>query len=384
MARLEGERFTTFTTRDGLPSHVIRSLCLDARGTLWIGTDAGIASQDGTRFFNRTAQARLPATRVWDIRAARDGLLWFGTESHGAFAFDGQAWTSFDTRDGLAGNSVAAIDEDSNGQIWFGTRRAGLTRYQRKTSAPAVQITQVRSAGRLLGRNPPDYRLPIGEPAAIAYEARDWLTAPGKRQFRLSLRGENPAKAAPADVTFSRNTEFEWTPSAPGIYQLEIQAVSQDLVYSPPASVRLSVFVPWHQRASVRIPALIALVTMLGTGFALGYANLAGRRETRRLKDLMLAQEQEARAAVQEKNRQLERQAEELRERHHELEEALANVKTLRGLVPICASCKKIRDDQGFWQQLETFVQRHSEAQFSHGICPECVKKWYPDIHLDE
>jgi PAS domain S-box-containing protein len=62
-----------------------------------------------------------------------------------------------------------------------------------------------------------------------------------------------------------------------------------------------------------------------------------------------------------------------------ELQEALSKVKTLSGLLPICASCKKIRDDKGYWKQLETFISEHSEAEFSHGICPECAAKLYPD-----
>ncbi len=60
------------------------------------------------------------------------------------------------------------------------------------------------------------------------------------------------------------------------------------------------------------------------------------------------------------------------------LQEALANVKTLRGLVPICAKCKKMRDDEGYWRNVEDYVAAHSEAQFSHGICPECMKDLYP------
>jgi len=62
------------------------------------------------------------------------------------------------------------------------------------------------------------------------------------------------------------------------------------------------------------------------------------------------------------------------------LQTALAKIKTLRGLVPICASCKKIRDDQGFWHQLEVYVRDHSEANFSHSICPECAKELYPEL----
>ena len=59
-----------------------------------------------------------------------------------------------------------------------------------------------------------------------------------------------------------------------------------------------------------------------------------------------------------------------------ELEEALARVKQLQGLLPICSYCKKIRDDRNYWQQLENYIGEHSEAQFSHGICPDCFEKF--------
>src|SRR5437667_8045302 len=65
-----------------------------------------------------------------------------------------------------------------------------------------------------------------------------------------------------------------------------------------------------------------------------------------------------------------------------ELTEALAHVKTLSGLLPICASCKKIRDDKGYWQQVETYIADHSEADFTHGICPDCVKRLYPEYPI--
>jgi hypothetical protein len=64
----------------------------------------------------------------------------------------------------------------------------------------------------------------------------------------------------------------------------------------------------------------------------------------------------------------------------HDLQDALANVKSLSGLLPICASCKKIRDDKGYWSQVESYIQSHSDATFTHGICPDCIKKFYPDL----
>ena len=62
------------------------------------------------------------------------------------------------------------------------------------------------------------------------------------------------------------------------------------------------------------------------------------------------------------------------------LNEALAQVKTLRGMLPICASCKKIRDDDGYWQRVETFIEARSRAEFSHSICPECMQTLYPEF----
>jgi phosphoserine phosphatase RsbU/P len=63
-----------------------------------------------------------------------------------------------------------------------------------------------------------------------------------------------------------------------------------------------------------------------------------------------------------------------LADRVHALEEALASVKQLQGLLPICSYCKKIRDDQNYWQQVENYISQHSEAQFSHSICPDCYE----------
>lgn len=67
-----------------------------------------------------------------------------------------------------------------------------------------------------------------------------------------------------------------------------------------------------------------------------------------------------------------------------ELKKALEEIKTLSGFLPICASCKKIRDDKGYWNQIEVYISEHSEAEFSHGICPACVQKLYPDIYNEK
>ncbi len=65
-----------------------------------------------------------------------------------------------------------------------------------------------------------------------------------------------------------------------------------------------------------------------------------------------------------------------------ELMDALSKVKTLSGLLPICSHCKKIRDDKGYWNQIESYIHEHSEAEFSHSICRECAEKYYPEMDL--
>ena len=73
-----------------------------------------------------------------------------------------------------------------------------------------------------------------------------------------------------------------------------------------------------------------------------------------------------------------------VRERTHELEEALRNVRRLKGLIPICSSCKKVRDDKGYWGQVEEYIAAHSEADFTHGLCPDCLSKYYDELGVPE
>ncbi|HEU4682980.1 MAG TPA: response regulator [Nitrospira sp.] len=96
----------------------------------------------------------------------------------------------------------------------------------------------------------------------------------------------------------------------------------------------------------------------------------------------LLARVSSALALKHETDRRKARE-QELQRSNEELQRALREVKVLRGLIPICASCKKIRNDGGFWQQLEEYLSEHSEAEFSHGLCQPCIKKLYPGVYQD-
>lgn len=92
------------------------------------------------------------------------------------------------------------------------------------------------------------------------------------------------------------------------------------------------------------------------------YNQAIGEDQVRRLRELMIAL------------------IHSIRVRDVELKSTRSELKILSGLLPICMSCKKIRDDQGYWTQLESYIHHHSEAKFSHGICPDCIEKLYPGI----
>jgi len=82
------------------------------------------------------------------------------------------------------------------------------------------------------------------------------------------------------------------------------------------------------------------------------------------------------------KYQQIQNSKHKLRLEKEKAEEALAKVKKLSGLLPICSICKKIRDDKGYWNQLEEYIQEHSEAEFSHGLCKACIKEHYSDLKI--
>ncbi len=95
-------------------------------------------------------------------------------------------------------------------------------------------------------------------------------------------------------------------------------------------------------------------------------------QELRRL-NKSLEQEIERRQAIEEKNEQLIKR----------LNQSLKEINALTGLLPICARCKKVRNDQGYWQEVEQYIESHSTVEFSHGLCPSCTRKLYPDIYKE-
>ena len=98
----------------------------------------------------------------------------------------------------------------------------------------------------------------------------------------------------------------------------------------------------------------------------------------------VLKRENKIKSTINQKNQELEKAKNDLEENLKRLEEGSRNIKILSGLIHICSSCKKIRDDAGYWHQIEKYIKEHSDAVFSHGLCPACAKELYPDMKLEE
>lgn len=140
----------------------------------------------------------------------------------------------------------------------------------------------------------------------------------------------------------------------------------------------VSVSVPMAPYLTNQHRQTIAYAFSLGLLWLLGFSGLVWAN--RGLKNRARERDR-AEAELQKAHDELEKR---VRERTADLRKALDDIKTLKGIVPICSHCKKIRDDKGYWSQLEAYVQKHSEAEFSHGICPDCAKEFHPDLDIYE
>jgi hypothetical protein len=132
---------------------------------------------------------------------------------------------------------------------------------------------------------------------------------------------------------------------------------------------------------------IIAILTLLGIETLLIASLVVAVRQRRAANTALTRLNEELELRVEKRtedlsrsNQSLERLNQEVNAKNQVLENALLEIRTLRGFLPICAHCKKIRDDQGYWNQIEKYIQAHSEAVFSHGICPDCMRELYPDI----
>jgi ligand-binding sensor domain-containing protein len=137
VSRYHRDTFTNYTVANGLSDNGVWSMIQDKAGTIWVGTHAGVCRFDGKSFVPfpiPAAEVESPAHKfspklVWSMFEDSAGSLWFGTDGEGAHKYDGKSFTSYTTRDGLAGNQVRCIRGDRYGWIWLGADPGGVSCY---------------------------------------------------------------------------------------------------------------------------------------------------------------------------------------------------------------------------------------------------------------
>jgi ligand-binding sensor domain-containing protein len=404
LARLDGNRFVALTTQDGLPSDHLRALLEDRDGTLWVATYGGLAAlgRDG-RFKNYTARDGLAHDLVRSLHQDDRGVLWVGTYGGGLSRVESGRITTYTTRQGLFDDVIFEILEDGRGRLWMSCNKglfsvslsdledfaAGRRDFIR--SVAYGRSDGMRSAeangGSPAGLRTEDGRLWFAtaaglvsiDPAAItgsraappAFVEDAWVDgeradldhgldlAPGNHRLQLaytalSLVAPDHLRFAYAlegfdadwiDAGTRRQTSYTNVPA--GRYRFRVRVRDEDGAWNEagiPMSLRVRSY--WYRRRAFFLIAGAAVVLAFAGAYRLRVRGLLARE----------------------------------RELGRRVEQALAHVKVLSGLLPICASCKKIRDDRGYWNQLEQYIGDHSQAAFSHGICPDCVQRLYPDV----
>ncbi|MEM8931479.1 MAG: two-component regulator propeller domain-containing protein, partial [Acidobacteriota bacterium] len=403
-----------FGVADGLPGGQIRALHRDPSGQLWIGTVDGLAVLSNLEITERRGPAGESIENVHSLHRDRRGALWVGSEGMGLVRLDGSRTDRLDVRTGLFSDQIVTVLEDGEANLWLGSSQgvgriaaADLERFADDPEAPLPQLVfgradglggggvwgsdqggtlgvdgrlyfgtreglavidpiavvvdpapqaqiewiEVIERGALPARHPPSPTMdtPLPMPANV-HEVRFHFSAPaigrgGPRNLRFRLDGFD------RDWTHApKRQDKAYTYLPPGDYVFEVQAsdgagrwlgpVARQRVHVRPGFFESPIFY-----------GLLALTSML---------TAAGLHRLR--------------------VRQLERHRDTLTSR---VEAAMDDLRVLRGLVPICGSCRKIRNDRGYWQQIDLFLHDHSEATFTHGLCPPCAEATLRELDDD-
>jgi ligand-binding sensor domain-containing protein len=402
LLRVEGGRLVP-DSRLGLPSNQVRAILEDAQGTMWVGTYGGLSALRSGRFETYTTADGLSHDYVRTLHASADGTLWIGTYGGGLTRLRDGRFTAVTARDGLFSDVVFRILEDDAGDLWmscnkgvFRVKRSELDAFAAGTS-PRVHSEVLDEADGMKSRE-----CSGGSPGG-------WRTADGRMWFS-TVRG----------VVAVDPSRLPRNPAAPPVVLEGMSADNEDVDLTSPARLAprrqrlefaytaLSFVAPERIRYRYRLEGFDrdwvaagtshqAVYTRLPPGwyrFRVVAANADGAwNESGAVYSFELAPSfyekrwfwtlaalGVALAAVGLhlwRIRRLRRHEDALKVR---IQEALAEIKVLSGLLPICAACKNVRDDRGYWNRIEVYIREHSEAEFTHGLCPACLRNLYPEF----
>jgi len=393
--RLRGDRLDD--AEAVLPGPIVNAMLPAENGALWIGTEGqGLLRWQGGTLVSVPAGGPLATSSVVTFRADPDGTLWVGTEGTGLWRLRDDKWVVFTSKDGMFDDVVWRILDDGLGNLWMSSNR-GIWRVSREQleARAAGQRAQVESvvygeadgmrdrecngAIEPAGWRTRDGRLwfPTGKGLAVFDPAHlrppsppnaliERMRVDGQPQrlspsvtilagsSRLELAYTAPALSSPERLRFRYRLEgfdrvwndagaqrvAQYTNLSPGTYQFIVEAGS-DGKWGSAGTMTVTLPPLFYQTRWFAVMAVVAGVLAIVSVPLL-------------------------------RVRQLRARARELDQR---VQEAIRELKVLSGLLPICAWCKKIRDDRGYWSRIEAYLGARTDAQFTHGICPECDAK---------
>ena len=324
LQRLRAGRLASVTSRQGLPDDAVLSLLDDGAGRLWMSSGRGIfaIAREELEAVADGRSARLHAVAITEAEGLRDRECSGGVQPSAWLGRDGRLW--YPTIDG-----VAVVDP----------RRARLN-----TRPPPVLIEEVVADGRSLG--PGDDRvLPAGtRHLEIRYTAPSFV-APERIRFEHRLEGLDAGFFAAGSDRVAHYTAL-----GPGRYRFRVRAANEDGAWGDQETpLTFSVRPYFWQTFWFYALSACAIAVAIAAAF-----NLRARGS--RLRE---------------------------RELQRRVAEEMAKVDVLTGLLPICAWCKKVKDDAGYWAKIEHYISARSKLEFTHGICPECVEKVKRSGQLD-
>ncbi len=311
---------------------------------IWVGGTGGIGIWAGGHWRSASRGEALPGRTIYSLTQDPGGTIWASGGSGVGRYRDGH-WSLFDSHNGLLNDecNLNGMLVAPDGFVYVSTM-GGLARYNPKATEPP------RPRLKAFWRQRPDIgsdgiaHLPRGVRSLSLAWSAPWL-APTPVEYRTRVTPLSPNWSAPSTA---HNLAF--ANLSPGLWTVEVEARlagTGDEGWTVPIASKIQIAPFFWETLWGPVLALLVLFAVL-TVF------------------------------MNRRTRQLRQRQEELQQA---VAEAQASVKTLRGMIPICASCKSIRDDRGAWTMMEAYVQRHSEAEFSHGMCPACAKRLFPDIH---
>ncbi len=365
ISRLQDGRFHRLGIENGLPSPSVSALFVDAADQVWAATRRGLVRVHGTQIVTLTEEQGLPANYFYQVLSDGSGGLWL-TFAGGIARFarrelddvaDGRATevggTVYGIGSGLRNTAMTVSFQPTacrsrDGRMWFATGDGAAVLDPGQTLhneiPPPVVVEQVRTDGR---RRLPSEMVEVppgrGE-LEVQYTALS-LLEPSRVLFRYRLLGFDREWVDAG----TRRTAY-YTNLPPGRYRFQVIACNNDGVWNQQGAHFDLRLLPHFYQTFWFYGACVVGVALAGIA--------AHRFRVRRLRE----------------------QARELARR---VEEAVAHTRILRGLIPVCAWCKKIRDDDGYWNQMETYIHEHSEADFSHSICPECAARVRSGVEAD-